>query len=482
MRSREIYSSGNHLWRFIVVALAIGLVLLVNQRPLYMSDSVSYLKGGNYALSFMFGAEHGEPVRTVEQMQGGHDVVASTQPKEVGAARSPIYSVMAAMLRAPGYTLGLLACIQVLLSAYVLLLSMYAFGTYSRQHVLLLAFLISVATSLPWYAVYAVPDIFAGLGILALALLASAGSILSLLARLSLCSILALSIAVHASHILILLGVASAAALLTWFAREKTAGTTATFAKVTLIFGAVATGLVATMIGNSIGFGDASPIAKRFPFALARSVDDGPARWYLNDICRQKTYVICDVIPVLQEDITENDFLWGDNGVRAKATPEQMEKIRQEELEIVWNATRQYPAATALTAATNFMRQFFAFGISDTPVGGTIERQASTLVLKESENNARPLRDLLEWPQYTAVFVAFVWLAATSFRGKFNRTQMLAISVVIIGLVLNAFVCGVLSAVTDRYQGRVVWILPILAMIFYWQSKQDVTAISERPT
>jgi fucose permease len=32
------------------------------------------------------------------------------------------------------------------------------------------------------------------------------------------------------------------------------------------------------------------------------------------------------------------------------------------------------------------------------------------------------------------------------------------------GIVSNAIICAVFSAVTDRYQGRVIWVLPVICM------------------
>ena len=37
---------------------------------------------------------------------------------------------------------------------------------------------------------------------------------------------------------------------------------------------------------------------------------------------------------------------------------------------------------------------------------------------------------------------------------------------VIAGVMLNAAVCGVLSGIFDRYQARVVWLVPLLALVW----------------
>ena len=88
---------------------------------------------------------------------------------------------------------------------------------------------------------------------------------------------------------------------------------------------------VAALLGTSyVAFGEASLAPKRYPIQLARSVADGPGAWYLRDHCATERYAICEVFgPNPPRDVGE--FLWSRNGVRYRATPEQMERIRAEE-------------------------------------------------------------------------------------------------------------------------------------------------------
>src|SRR5437016_1172050 len=50
-------------------------------------------------------------------------------------------------------------------------------------------------------------------------------------------------------------------------------------------------------------------------------------------------------------------------------------------------------------------------------------------------------------------------------RRRLGSIDKAAIAVAAIGLLANAAVCGILSGVTDRYQGRVAWVLPALGFI-----------------
>jgi hypothetical protein len=51
--------------------------------------------------------------------------------------------------------------------------------------------------------------------------------------------------------------------------------------------------------------------------------------------------------------------------------------------------------------------------------------------------------------------------------------------VAIAGLVANAAIFGGLSAPVDRYQARVIWIIPMLAALF-WLVRRDTVPAEER--
>ena len=54
--------------------------------------------------------------------------------------------------------------------------------------------------------------------------------------------------------------------------------------------------------------------------------------------------------------------------------------------------------------------------------------------------------------------LALVLLVAR--RRRLAEAEIALLAVVLAGLLVNAAVCGVLSAIDDRYQGRVAWLLP----------------------
>ena len=48
----------------------------------------------------------------------------------------------------------------------------------------------------------------------------------------------------------------------------------------------------------------------------------------------------------------------------------------------------------------------------------------------------------------------------------FDRRYKMFLTFVLIALLVNAFVCGAISGVVDRYQSRVIWLLPLPFMLY----------------
>ncbi len=72
-----------------------------------------------------------------------------------------------------------------------------------------------------------------------------------------------------------------------------------------------------------------------------------------------------------------------------------------------------------------------------------------------------------------ALFIPYLW--------KRRPIKIMGLGgVIVFTLVVNAFVTGVLSGVEERYQNRVMWLLPFLAalLILYWQDQRKQASVS----
>jgi hypothetical protein len=212
-----------------------------------------------------------------------------------------------------------------------------------------------------------------------------------------------------------------------------------------------------------VGFSEVSLAPKRLPLVLARSIADGPARWYLQEHCATEKYVICEMFPVIPSRL--EDVLFGANGLRARATPAQMEAIRREEPIIVARAARAYPFHQAAKAAAAFGRQLLRFDLTDTTFTRQVVRAADGGISFAPAVERAQVRGIANLVTYAGISAALIYLALIVRR--LRRGEGTVLLLLAAGLVGNAAVTGILSGVAHRYQGRIIWVLPVVAIGFW---------------
>jgi len=293
---------------------------------------------------------------------------------------------------------------------------------------------------------------------LAITLLAVAYNSLSKGVRIVTILLAAAGIAFHMSHLPLGFGMTILAAA--WLFVLHRRGTRVEARHWASLFAPFLIAAVTTVALNMVAFGSASLTGKRYPLTLARSVAEGPGKHYLDHNCGHLKYAICEVYPNGVPG-SVNSFLWGRNGVKERATPEQLDRIRAEESEVVLAAARAYPLEEIGRFAIQFGRQLTLFQ----PGVGLDAR----IVLDANGN-------LVSEPAaYNPLLVHLVGkfsiigvIAALALLFRFRRTlgpirPMLAL--VAGGILMNAAVCVFFSGVTDRYQARVIWLIPLLALM-----------------
>jgi hypothetical protein len=463
-------AGGRFSWRSESLVFAVTLLLMlwplaINRAPFYSADSASYLHGGE------FGFNTGLLILNhwwQSLFASSTSAAAASDPKaivagaiaESGGARSLIYSVVTYLLRVPGISLIALAATQAALVVLVMsFLRRLIFPSGAIRESLAIGAGLAFLTTASWYAAYAMPDVLAGVTIAGSVVLTVFFDRMNLPARVALVLLVAASVTTHGSHLPIALGtlVAGAAANF-WLQR----GSAVAWLRKALWFASPLALAVIILLGASYAaFGQASLAPKRYPIQLARSVADGPGAWYLRDHCATEHYAICEVFgPNPPRKV--GDFLWGPNGVRYRATPEQMERIRAEESTIVRRAAMEYPLVQIGSSIRNTARQLNQFSPDDLVFGGEMVGTDDPSIVQ-----VRPDRPGLKTAGTVIVYVTFVASILLLFviRRRLSRIDVAAIAVAVVGLLANAAVCGILSGVTDRYQGRVAWILPGLTFI-----------------
>jgi hypothetical protein len=417
----------------------------LNWHPYLFWDTYGYfLQGKAYAKLLLAAAGLGPmPLEAAEGWIGAAGRMLASDP----SIRSPTYSLLLYALAAAG-GFWLVVAAQALAAAVTVEIAMCRLLRLPAPGRLALFLLLAVGTALPWFAGYLMPDLAAGLLILAAATIAFAWPRLRRWERSWIVTAYLLAASFHSSHLLLGGGLAA----LAWPLAGRGAGLRL-LAPVAAAF-AVLTG------AGWLGFGAATPTPQTPPFLLARSWEDGPARTYLEDACgRGERWAICGSLATLAP--SAQGLLWNpEHSYWAMDLPTRA-MVRAEEGPLLRRALAAHPLAQLEASARNAWRQLARFGLDDLVLGrgATVTPEDYTFVYLPAAPAAvwglAPFSVL----SYAATAIALIVLATRSLRRPAPPIALFVLA----GVALNAVVCGVLSGPHDRYQARVIWLVPLLA-------------------
>jgi hypothetical protein len=363
------------------------------------------------------------------------------------------------------------------------------FSLTAASQVLSMALLLTLATSLPWFVGQLMPDIFTSLMILALTLLCFSRDTLTKLSRIILMMLVSAAVAVHQANLLLTVWMLPAfvlCALLGWRPSRR------------FLHGLVASGIALTL--GAAGLVAANLVGGHFAlssngsvFFMARLLEDGTALSYLEQACPQQRFAVCAHLDELKSyRPTINSF----PGNRSDEVSlynyflfygplQKLGGFRGEQAEagaIVANTLAMYPLAQSCAAVGNGWRQLFRFRTGDglyaypetEPVSSVIQKFGTSVY--DHYRQSKQIRgifgfdwfDSLNRIHIAVVLVSFAILIIGFLRRGFRkqtRASYAAIFVIIL-VAGNAFTLGALSGPYDRYQSRVIWLVPLLASCF----------------
>lgn len=198
---------GGLSWRqeialFLLTTLLLSWPLVINGSPFYTGDSASYLRGGSFGFDTgLLMLEHwwDALVATAPTTSGGGDpkMIVAAAVAESGGVRSVIYSVTTYVFRWPGQSLIALGIFQASAVALAIGFIRSKLAPQAEFRATLMAVgAIALLTTAPWYAAYAMPDIFAGVAIVGIATLTLFVDRIGTAGRISLVLLIAYSITV----------------------------------------------------------------------------------------------------------------------------------------------------------------------------------------------------------------------------------------------------------------------------------------------
>ncbi len=450
-------------------ALALGLAVALcwpmwlTGTALRFPDTDGYLKAGeaiwSYADALLLTAQTGvEPVA---------DTVGGSVRDEAGQAatgRSLTYSAVVHAMRETG-GVWVAAIVQTWVVIFVALALVTSAALAHPRMLTTGAVALGTVTPLPFHAVFIMPDLLAAVPILFGAILAWRWDDLTRGQAMLMTAFAIFAASAHYGNVPLMAGCVGGAVMLRLLTRRRlTAG-----------LGAAALAAVAvaplTNVGASRAALDEPSIAPlRLPILLARSIEDGPARWHLEANCPDAAPATCAILDgYVPDDVGE--FLWSGDGI-ARISAEEMAAIRSEEARILIGAFRAHPMAQTTSILSNAARQTITIG-----TGNLVPADIIDATEAQDPDAARALLD-----RFDAVTVWGTWILSGAALVGFALARpgpgpILAVVAIAGGLIVNAGIFGGLSAPVERYQSRVIWTLPFVLMVAATHARATTVAI-----
>ena len=378
-----------------------------------------------------------------------------------------IYRIMAygafVGIAKPFGTLWVVVWAQALMMAWMLHEAVWSWVGRWRPYVFVgLGVVLSLFTGLPWVVSQVMADMFAGLAVLGIAVLAF-GSAIPLWRRALLVPMVALAISVHMSHVAVALGLALVLATL-WLGARLSLRMPRPRLGLALL--AVVLGTASVPGVHYLATGRAFFTESGQVLQLALFVQDGLAKKYLDEVCPTGAQLkMCEHKEELP--YTADEFLWGDSPFDEMGGWKAM---HDEAGVIVKGAIAMFPADVARAMLNNTVTQFdlIAAGEDLVPMTWHFVRTQ----LRHYPHDFRAFRfarqqrregisfdalNKVQVPVAQAAEIAMLGLLVVAWRRR-DRISGGILITVMLALLGNAFVCGALSNPHDRYQNRLVWL------------------------
>lgn len=474
-----------------LLGAAILLVLpTLNGGPFFYFDTITYIEQLAKAVQSFFPSDQPLTMGQTELDPRQFEFGLAQSDKTVKGGRSIYYSVPAYL----GWvtTIWFPVAIQAMALSWLIVKLFQC--TYQAVWVSASIFAISLVSFLSSAAFFAgliMPDIWVGMMVIALALVWVFGENIPIWTRLVLFSIIAFSVLSHKSHLALLASLILIYAGLQLVPAARSTNSKGTF---TIPMLALVTGVVGHLAFSlAVQF-----VYKRnlveLPHITAHIVDLGPGARFAAESCPDSGFAICDYSDRLP--VHWIAFLFDANeetGVFAVAPPVVQEALMKEQLRFAFGTLLAEPTTLLKGLIGDSFSQLWTITMSDVPLGPSNERYIATnfptdltKAVQRTEIYQNPklallLNRIIQITSIISTIVIILWIIeqlktkkVTSSRE--HKIREIAI-IIVLGVVINALICGALASPYGRFQARIVWLIPLLAAFvwtersFYWPKK-----------
>ncbi|MDR3508009.1 MAG: hypothetical protein P4L64_08950 [Caulobacteraceae bacterium] len=488
----------------VVAALALGWTALVNGQPFFHPDTVGYVRGPDVAVMKLLGPRFASPWTQLDpggarsKAEAAHGVTPPAakhgyDDKEVMGGRSIYYGVLADLgARTGGFWLTVF--IQGLALAWLAEIVLRGLGVISLRAYAGIMALLVVATPAPFFVGFLMPDIWAGIGVGALAALFALPRRLTLFDMAALGAMTAFAALAHSSVAPVILAMMLVGLVLT-LARQPgfRPGLGLGIGALALVVAAAGAFAFTAMVRHTVGAPPVNP-----PFLTARVIADGTGTRFAKAGCGGQDFVVCRYAARFPMDV--DHFLWGTterDGVFQTVSPAERRALGAEQVRFALAVAKAYPAEQAMASIRNAALQIVQTDLSDFNYKPSLQASfAATLPAQTLATMDRTKAHAQAWPLarfwglQSAVLAGLVVLVGLIAVGGPRKVRLdpardphagagAFLVMVVAGVLANGAICGVLSTLYGRYEARVIWLVPLAALA--WMMTRAQAASLARP-
>jgi len=345
-------------------------------------------------------------------------------------------------------------------------------------------------STVPFFLSFLMPDLYAGIAILCCAVLLSTSDRLPWTDLLLWYALLSACLLFHDTCVLItvsLFGVGLVAKFIGRFAHRR--GSWLAWRGLAVLLLAILT----ASAGQAVVAYGAKKVTGRpalhLPYVSARLVADGPGSNYLHATCPQSNFALCEY--VAEFPLTTGEFLFGaepGHTVFELAPYDKRRALSEEQFRFLFAVLRYDPMGVLKVSTINAIEQLADFRLDefqyDPGTKDVFDRTFPLPIVAQIQKGAayRGTLPAAAWSNVLYVFMAAAlgWLLFVLLGGWRKRTMSSDLKSVfawiVAGIVVNAAICGALSGTFSRYQGRVVWLVPLAAILLELQARVEAHA------
>lgn len=356
-----------------------------------------------------------------------------------------------------------------------------------------IVFILSLTTGLSNYTSQIMPDIYSAITIIGIALILTSKKLKKYDSILII--ILIFSTVTHFSN-LIITSIILTTALVTFFFKLIS------FHKLLKALAIVSTSFFLILIVN-YSYSNKFEISKSGNiFLLARLTEIGVVEEFLEDNCTHKEYIFCKQNKQLPK--TAIEFLWNKND-----SPLYNQECLAKDWRLCWlNKNEEigflikdlfknsyYRNKIFKTYFFDFFKQLIDFNIGKL-IPNKIESPTHNWIKFKFKNelsqfeNSKQYSEILYFKTMSKIQLILVALSLIiityyltfSKKHKLNKTQLSFIIFVLVGIIGNALTSSIFSTVESRYQSRVIWIIPLVAIVLIIKHYQSNKTINKTHT